>query len=408
MLQDKRILLIVSGGIAAYKSLDLIRRLRERGAGVRVIMTEAARAFVTPLSVGALTGEDPFIDLFDRGREHDIGHIRLAREADLIIVAPATADIMARMATGLASDLATTVLLATERPVLVAPAMNPSMWRHPTTRRNIAELEQDGIQFIGPEIGEMAEGGEAGLGRMTEPMQISAAAERLLEPSAKTGPLAGQRVVVTAGPTHEPLDPVRFLTNRSSGRQGFAIAEAAAAAGADVVLVSGPVALADPRAVSVVRVETAAEMLAAVEQALPADIAIMAAAVGDWRLAEPGAIKLKKNGKAGLHLNLVANPDILAFLSQHPSSRPRLLIGFAAETNDIAENARAKLRAKRCDWIVANDVSRAAGAMGSEHNAVRLITPEGTEEWSPLPKTEVAERLITKIAAARNWPKAAE
>ncbi len=408
MLEGKRILLVISGGIAAYKSLDLIRRLRERGAALRVVMTEAAKAFVTPLSVGALTGEDPFTDLFDGTREHDIGHIRLARETDLIIVAPATADLLARMAHGLASDLAAAVLLATDKPVLVAPAMNPAMWAHPATRRNVETLTRDGIHFIGPESGEMAEANEAGVGRMSEPLAIVAAAERLLSPAAKSGPLAGQHVLVTAGPTHEPLDPVRYIANRSSGRQGYAIAQAAAAAGADVTLVSGPVDLAEPPGVKIVRVETAAEMQAAVAAALPADIAIMAAAVGDWRPTSAGESKLKKHGDAELHLDLVANPDILAFVSQHPTSRPRLVVGFAAETDDVADNARAKLRAKRCDWIVANDVSRGTGIMGGMNNAVKLITADGIEEWPMMPKVEVAVRLVDRIAASPILRKAAE
>jgi phosphopantothenoylcysteine decarboxylase/phosphopantothenate--cysteine ligase len=407
MLAGKRILLIIGGGIAAYKSLDLIRRLRERGAIVRVVMTEAAQAFVTPLSVGTLTGEDPFIDLFDRAREHDVGHIRLAREADVIVAAPATADLLAKMANGLASDLATAILLAADKPVLVAPAMNPAMWAHAATRRNVATLTRDGVHFVGPEVGEMAEAGEAGLGRMAEPMAIVAAAERLLSPAGALGPLAGQRVLVTAGPTQEPLDPVRHLSNRSSGKQGYAIARAAAAAGADTVLVSGPVQLVDPPGIKVARVETAAEMLAAVEAALPVDAAIMAAAVSDWRPAAMQPTKMKKGGEAELHLDLVANPDILAFVSQHPTMRPRLVIGFAAETDDVAENARAKLRAKRCDWIVANDVSRSAGAVGSDYNAVKLISTDGVEEWPRLLKSEIADRLVARIAGSR-LAKAAE
>jgi phosphopantothenoylcysteine decarboxylase/phosphopantothenate--cysteine ligase len=400
MLEAKRILLVISGGIAAYKSLDLIRRLKERGAAVRVVMTEAATAFVTPLSVGALVGEDPFIDLFDRAREHDIGHIRLAREPDLIVVAPATADLLARMAGGLASDLATAILLATDRPVLVAPAMNPAMWANPATQRNISTLAGDGIHFVGPEIGEMAEAGEAGLGRMAEPMTILAAAEGLLSAAASHGPLTGQRVLVTAGPTQEPLDPVRHISNRSSGRQGYAIARAAAAAGADVVLVSGPVQLPEPSGVNVVRVGTALEMQAAVESALPADTAIMTAAVSDWRPADSKTSKMKKSGETALHLDLVANPDILASVAQHPTKRPRLVIGFAAETDDVAENAQAKLRAKGCDWIVANDVSSGTGVIGGEHNTVKLITRSGIEEWPRLLKSEVADRLIARIVDA--------
>lgn len=407
MFENKHILLIVSGGIAAYKSLDLIRRLKERGAAVRVVMTQAAQAFVTPLSVGAIAGERPFTDLFDQNREHDIGHIRLAREADLVIVAPATADVLARMARGLASDLAGAVLLATRAQVLVAPAMNPSMWSNKATQRNVATLASDGVHFVGPEEGEMAEAGEAGLGRMAEPLAIVAAAEKILGAKG-VGPLAGQHVLVTAGPTHEPLDPIRHITNRSSGRQGYAIAAAAAAAGADVTLVSGPVQLADPDGVSVIRVETAAEMQTAVEAALPVDIAVMTAAVSDWRPVEVRPSKMKKSGDDGLHLDLVPNTDILAHLARHPTKRPRLVIGFAAETDDVAENARAKLRAKGCDWIVANDVSRETGAMGSADNAVKLITAAGTEEWPKMAKTEVARRLIARIAAEPVLAKAAE
>ncbi len=401
MLDGKRILLIIGGGIAAYKSLDLIRRLRERGTIVRVVMTEAAKAFVTPLSVGALTGEDPFTALFDHAREHDVGHIRLARETDLIVVAPATADLLAKMANGLAPDLATTILLAAGGPVLVAPAMNPAMWAHAATERNVATLTRDGVYFVGPEVGEMAEAGEAGLGRMAEPLAIVAAAERRMSPLGAIGPLAGQRVLVTAGPTEELLDPVRHLSNRSSGKQGYAIARAAAAAGAEVVLVSGPVQLGDPPGVQVTRVETAAEMLAAVQAALPADLAIMAAAVSDWRPAAVQPAKMKKRGDAGLLLELVANADILAFVSQHPTLRPRLVIGFAAETDDVAENARAKLRAKGCDLIVANDVSRGTGTVGGEHNTVKLISADGVEEWPRMLKSEIADRLIARIARWR-------
>ena len=398
MLQGKRILLVISGGIAAYKSLDLIRRLRERGAQVRVVMTEAATEFVTPLSVGAIAGGEPFIQLFDRAREQDISHIWLARETDIVVVAPATADLLARMAAGLASDLATAALLATDKPVLAAPAMNPAMWTHPATRRNVETLIEDGIRFVGPEIGEMAEAGEEGLGRMAEPMTIIAAAERSLSPATSAGRLSGHRVLVTAGPTQEPLDPVRHIANRSSGRQGYALARSAAAAGADVALISGPVNMPNPPGMAVTRVETAAEMEAAVEAALPADIAIMAAAVSDWRPTGAKTSKTKKTGGEFLHLDLVANPDILAFVSQHPTMRPRLVVGFAAETDDIAENARAKLRAKGCDWIVANDVSRGTGAIGGDHNTVKLISAGSIEEWPRMLKSEIADRLIARIA----------
>lgn len=408
MPHGRRILLVIGGGIAAYKSLDLVRRLKERGAAVRVVMTDAASAFVTPPAVGALTGEDPFTSLFDRAREHDIGHIRLAREPDLVIVAPATANLMARMANGLASDLASTVLLATDRPVLLAPAMNPAMWSHPATQRNREQLAADGVHFIGPEHGEMAEADETGIGRMSEPLAIVAEAERLLGGESATGPLAGRRVLVTAGPTQEPLDPIRYITNRSSGRQGYAIAEAAAAAGAEVTLVSGPVGLEPPRGVDLVRVETADEMLIAVESALPVDVAVMAAAVGDWRSAEVSPGKLKKAGDGSTRLDLVANPDILASVARHPTSRPGLVVGFAAETGDVVENARAKLAAKGCDWVVANDVSVSGGAMGGADNEVTLVTAEGTETWPRMAKTEVAARIVQRIGDQMVARKAAE
>lgn len=398
MFEGKRILLVVSGGIAAYKALDLIRRLRERGASLRVVMTEAATAFVTPLSIGAVAGEDPFLDLWDRAREHDIGHIRLAREADLVVVAPATADLIARMANGLASDLASTVLLATTTPILLAPAMNPTMWQHAATQRNVATLAERGVRFVGPEEGEMAEAGEAGLGRMSEPATILAAAEALLG-GADGGPLAGRRVLVTAGPTREHLDPIRFLTNRSSGRQGYAIAAAAAGAGAEVTLVSGPTSLAPPSGVKLVPVETAQAMLAAVEAALPADVAVMAAAIGDWHAAEFSEEKLKKSGDGEVTLRLVPNPDILAAVAKRTSGRPQLVVGFAAETERVVDNARAKLAAKGCDWIIANDVSAVGGAMGGDLNQVTLIAAEGAEPWPNMTKAEVAERLVARIAA---------
>ncbi|MEP2745495.1 MAG: bifunctional phosphopantothenoylcysteine decarboxylase/phosphopantothenate--cysteine ligase CoaBC, partial [Bauldia litoralis] len=325
MPRGQTILLVISGGIAAYKSLDLIRRLRERGYAVRAVMTRAAEEFVTPLVVGALTGGKVHTDLFSRDDEFDIGHIRMAREPDLIVIAPATADLLARMAGGHADDLASTILLATDRPVLVAPAMNPQMWAHPATRRNVARLAGDGLRFVGPNAGEMAEGGEAGLGRMAEPLEIVAAAEAILKPGAR--PLAGHHVLVTSGPTHEPIDPVRYIANRSSGKQGHAIAAAAASAGARVTLVSGPVTIADPAGATTVHVETARQMLEAVEAALPADIAIMAAAVADWRAAEESDAKLKKDGTGTVApLPLVQNPDILATLGRHHTLRPDLVI----------------------------------------------------------------------------------
>lgn len=397
MLQNKSILLIISGGIAAYKALDLIRRLRDSGANVRTVMTKGAQQFITPLSVGALTGGKVFTELFDREDEHDIGHIRLSREADLIVVAPATADLLARMASGQASDLASAVLLAADKPILVAPAMNPKMWLHPATQRNVKTLCSDGIRLIGPNSGEMAEANESGPGRMAEPMEIVAEIGNLLQPNDK--PLFGKHVLVTSGPTHEPIDPVRYLANRSSGRQGHAIAAAAAAAGARVTLVSGPVTIADPEGVTVVRVETAREMRDAVITALPADIAIMAAAVADWRVASESSGKIKKDGAGNSTvMEFVENPDILLAIGKHKTSRPTLVVGFAAETDDLIANARKKLKAKGADWILANDVSPETGIMGGEENAIRLVTESGVEDWPRLAKSAVAEQLIDRIA----------
>jgi phosphopantothenoylcysteine decarboxylase/phosphopantothenate--cysteine ligase len=395
----RRVLLIIGGGIAAYKSLDLIRRLKERGIAVRCILTAAAQEFITPLSAGALSGERVFTDLFDAHSEFDIGHIRLAREADLIVVAPATADLMAKMAGGHADDLATAVLLATNRQVLLAPAMNPAMWAHPATRRNIAQLVADGVATIGPNEGEMAERGEAGTGRMAEPLEIAAAIEHILG-GVGDQPLKGKRIVVTSGPTHEPIDPVRYIANRSSGKQGHAIAAAAAAAGAEVVLVSGPVNVPDPAGVKVVKVETAREMFEAVEQAMPADCAIFAAAVADWRVAVPNHEKVKKTKDGTPTLSLVENPDILATIAHHSSKRPQLVIGFAAETENVLANAKAKLARKGCDWIVANDVSPETGIMGGDINSVHLVTHEGTECWPAQSKDDVARELVARIAAA--------
>jgi phosphopantothenoylcysteine decarboxylase/phosphopantothenate--cysteine ligase len=393
----KAVVLIIGGGIAAYKSLDLVRRLRERGASVRAIMTKAATEFVTPLSVGALTGGRVFTDLFDREDEHDVGHIRIARDADAVVVAPATADLMAKMATGRADDLATAVLLATRAPILLAPAMNPAMWTHRATQRNVATLRADGVHFIGPNAGEMAERNEAGTGRMAEPLEIVAALGLLFG----DGALRGKHVIVTSGPTHEPIDPVRYLANRSSGKQGHAIAEAAARAGAKVTLVSGPVSLPDPPGVSVVHVETAADMLAAVQEALPADVAVFAAAVADWRAARPAAAKLKKSGGSRPPaLALTENPDILSTIAHDRKVRPALVIGFAAETNDLLANAGKKLKAKGADWIVANDVSPQAGVMGGENNTVHIISADGVEDWPKMSKGEVAARLVKKIAGA--------
>ncbi|WP_062208495.1 bifunctional phosphopantothenoylcysteine decarboxylase/phosphopantothenate--cysteine ligase CoaBC [Aureimonas sp. AU12] len=395
-LTGRRILLIVGGGIAAYKCLDLVRRLRERGAVVTPVMTPDAAEFVTPLSLGALTGARVYGELFDRDDEHDVGHIRLAREADLVILAPASATRMAKMAAGIGDDLAGAILLATATPVLAAPAMNPAMWRHPATRRSAATLAADGIRFVGPNRGEMAERGEAGEGRMAEPLEIVAAAEAILSPVA-AGPLAGRHVVVTSGPTHEPIDPVRYIANRSSGRQGHAIAGALARAGARVTLVSGPVALPDPAGVSAVHVETARQMLAAVEAALPADAAVFVAAVADWRTQDEAGQKMKKGADGPPHLALIENPDILRTVGTG-ARRPALVVGFAAETSDLLVHAGRKLAAKGADLIVANDVSEGTGVMGGTRNTVRLVSAGGVEDWPELDKREVAERLVAEIA----------
>jgi phosphopantothenoylcysteine decarboxylase / phosphopantothenate---cysteine ligase len=398
-LANRRILLVIGGGIAAYKALDLIRRLRERGASVCPLLTEGAQEFVTPLAAAALAGERAHTDLFDRASEAEIGHIKLARQADAVVVAPATANLMARMAGGHAADLATTVLLATTLPILIAPAMNVQMWAHPATRRNRATLEADGVRIVGPNAGKMAEP-ESGPGRMAEPNEIADAVERLLAEASGARALAGRRVLVTSGPTHEPIDPVRYIANRSSGRQGHAIAAAAAQAGATVTLVSGPVAIPDPPGVAVVRVESAREMLAAVEAALPADIAVFAAAVADWRPErEAGAKKIKKDGTGPAPLPLVENPDILATIARMSAGRPPLVIGFAAETDAVLDHARAKIARKGCDLIVANDVSAAGGVMGGLANAVHLIGRDGAvETWPRLGKDEVARRLIAHLA----------
>jgi len=396
-LEAARVLLVISGGIAAYKSLDLIRRLRERGAAVRVVLTRAGAQFVTPLSVGALAGQAPHTDLFDAKSEFDVGHIRLARECDLVVVAPATADIMAKMAHGQADDLATAVLLATDAPLLLAPAMNPHMWASKATQRNVVQLTSDGAALVGPNRGEMAESGEAGIGRMAEVAEIVDAAERLLGgPGGK--PLSGMRAVVTSGPTHEPIDPVRYIANRSSGKQGHAIAAALAKAGVDVTLVSGPVRIPDPQGVTAVHVESAREMLEAVEKALPADIGVFAAAVADWRSAAPADQKMKKEtGVDTMALDLVQNPDILKLVSRG-HKRPKLVIGFAAETQNVVENAMAKRKAKGADWIVANDVGHARGVMGGDVNAIHLVSQNGVEDWPEMDKDEVADRLVRAIA----------
>jgi phosphopantothenoylcysteine decarboxylase/phosphopantothenate--cysteine ligase len=396
-VQGKRIQLIVGGGIAAYKSLELVRRLKERGASVRAILTRGGAEFVTPLSLSVLTESKAFTDLFDLKDEAEIGHIRLSRESDLIVVAPATADLLAKMAHGLADDLASTVLLATDKPVLAAPAMNVRMWQHPATRRNMATLRTDGIVFVGPEEGEMA-CGEYGPGRMAEPAMILEAITNLL--GAKiAGPLSGRRVLITSGPTQEPIDPVRYIANRSSGKQGHALARAAAALGAEVTLISGPVTLPDPEGVTVVKVETAHEMLAATLAALPADIAICAAAVADWRATDQSPHKLKKQNQVEA-VKLALNPDILGTIAKPGAKRPRLVIGFAAETENLVENATAKRRAKGADWIVANDVWPGTGAMGGDNTQVHLVTETGVEDWPPLSKDETAARLLARAADA--------
>ena len=396
-LSGKSVLLIIGGGIAAYKCLDLIRRLRERGCRLRCVMSEAAKNFVTPMSVEALLADTVFTDLWDRAEEHDVGHIRLAREADLIVVAPATADLMAKMANGLANDLASTVLLANKAPVLVAPAMNPAMWDHPATQRNISRLDDDGVHFVGPNAGEMAESGEAGIGRMAEPMEIVHAIEDLLDDRPK--PLAGKRAVVTSGPTREDIDPVRYISNHSSGKQGHAIAAELARAGAEVILVSGPVAIDDPRDVIVAKVTSAREMQEAVDRSLPADIAIFTAAVADWRVETEAGEKIKKD-KSGKPpaLKMTENPDILAGVGTRKKGRPALVVGFAAETENLIENARAKLDKKGADWIVANDVSPENSVFGGDENTVHLISRSGADAWPKMSKQDVAERLVDRIA----------
>lgn len=395
MLAGKRILLIVSGGIAAYKSLELVRRLRERGAAVRCAMTASAEQFVTPLSLQALTEDKVYRALFSLTDESEMGHINLSRQADLIVVAPATANILAKMAGGLADDLATTLLLATDKEVLAAPAMNVRMWTHAATQANLELLRQRGVRFVGPNEGDMA-CGEYGPGRMAEPLEIVAAIETYF---GKDAPLAGRRALVTSGPTYEAIDPVRYIGNRSSGKQGHAIATALARAGAAVTLVSGPVALPDPAGVTVVRIESAREMLAACESALPADIAVFAAAVADWRVAQEAPQKIKKpaEGGAAPTLSFAENPDILATIAGLKQGRPALVVGFAAETEKVAEHAAAKRARKGCDWILANDVSAGTGTFGGDANTIHLVTESGTEDWPRLTKQQVAERLAARI-----------
>ncbi|WP_306005435.1 bifunctional phosphopantothenoylcysteine decarboxylase/phosphopantothenate--cysteine ligase CoaBC [Aquicoccus porphyridii] len=395
MLGGKRILLIIGGGIAAYKCLDLIRRLRERGAAVTPVMTRAAGEFVTPLSVAALAGETVHSDLFDLTAEAEMGHIQLSRVADLVVVAPATADLLAKMAGGHADDLASTLLMATDTPVLVAPAMNVRMYEHPATQRNIMLLKGDGVRFVGPNAGDMA-CGEHGPGRMSEPMEIVAAIEQAMG----DGPLRGKRVLVTSGPTHEPIDPVRYIANRSSGAQGTAIAEALVALGAEVVFVTGPADAPRPMGCEMVEVESAREMLGAVQDALPADAGVFAAAVADWRVKVASGSKIKKEKGKLPTLEFIENPDILATVSQMSEGRPGLVVGFAAETCDVIGNAQAKRLRKGCDWIVANDVRPETGIMGGTENAVHLISEGGVEDWPRMGKDEVARRLAVRIAEA--------
>ncbi|MBB5720486.1 phosphopantothenoylcysteine decarboxylase/phosphopantothenate--cysteine ligase [Loktanella ponticola] len=393
MLANKHILLIIGGGIAAFKSLDLIRRLRERGAKVTPVLTKAGSEFVTPLSVSALAASKLYTDLFNLNDEAEMGHIELSRAADLIVVAPGTADLMAKMAGGLANDLASTLLLATDKRVLVAPSMNVRMWEHAATQRNLVTLQGDGILFVGPTEGDMA-CGEFGPGRMAEPLDIVAAIDAALA----DGPLKGKHILVTSGPTHEPIDPVRYIANRSSGAQGTAIATALAALGADVTFVAGPADIAPPAGVRVVPVETAAQMLEAVQTALPADAAVFAAAVADWHVANASDSKIKKDASGLPELSFAENPDILATVSQMKTGRPGLIVGFAAETNDVIANATAKRLRKGCDWIVANDVSPETGIMGGSENAVTLISDDGAEDWPRMGKDAVATKLAARIA----------
>ncbi|MEQ9125325.1 MAG: bifunctional phosphopantothenoylcysteine decarboxylase/phosphopantothenate--cysteine ligase CoaBC [Alphaproteobacteria bacterium] len=400
MLDGKRILLIIAGGVAAYRSLELIRRLRERGARVRCVLTKGGAQFVTPLAVAALSEEKVYQDLFSLTDESEMGHIRLSREADLVVVAPASADLMAKMANGHADDLASTALLATDKPVLIAPTMNVRMWEHPAVRRNVETLEAMGVARIGPGSGALA-CGETGSGRMAEPMEIVAAIETLLAPAPAVGarpkPLAGRRALVTSGPTWEPIDPVRFIANRSSGKQGHAIAAALAALGAEVTLVSGPVNLAAPEGVTVRSIVTARDMLEACETALPVDVAVFAAAVADWRVEGESAQKIKKSG-APPTLKMAENPDILKTIAHAGDRRPALVVGFAAETENLIQNAQAKLDRKGCDWVMANDVSAAEGVFGGDANTIHLVSRAGVETWPKMDKAAAAERLAERIA----------
>jgi phosphopantothenoylcysteine decarboxylase / phosphopantothenate---cysteine ligase len=392
----KRVLLIVGGGISAYKTPELVRALEKRGIGCRAILTQAGSQFVTPLTLASLTKDDVHQELFNLTQEAKMGHIELSRSADLVLVAPATADLIGKVANGLANDLASTALLATDKPVLMAPAMNVRMWEHPAVQRNLATLREDGVHFIGPDSGAMA-CGEYGLGRMAEPDAIAAAVEAYWRKASADKPLKGKRAIVTAGPTLEALDPIRFLSNRSSGKQGYAIAQALAEAGAEVTLVSGPTALNDVPGITMARVESARDMLAACQAALPADIFVAVAAVADWRPEAKADVKLKLKGDAKAPaMNLVENPDILATIAQAGSNRPNLVIGFAAETHDVLAYATAKRAKKGCDWVVANDVS--GNVMGGERNQIMLVTADGQQSWPEAPKGQIAERLVAAIA----------
>jgi phosphopantothenoylcysteine decarboxylase/phosphopantothenate--cysteine ligase len=394
LLQGKRILLIISGGIAAYKSLELIRRLRDRGAAVRCVMTKAAAEFVTPLSVAALSQNKVYSDLFSLTDESEMGHIRLSREADLLVVAPATADLLARMAAGMSDDLAATTLLASDKPALIAPAMNVMMWAHPATQANLATLIARGVRQVGPNSGDLADG-EVGPGRMAEPLEIVAAIEKCLGDDQR---LTGRRALVTSGPTREAIDPVRYLTNHSSGKQGHAIAAALAALGAETILVSGPTQEPTPAGVRLVAVESARDMLAATEANLPVDVAVMAAAVSDWRAETEASQKLKKDGKAPPLLRLTENPDILSTIAHRGNDRPTLVVGFAAETENVVANAVAKRQRKACDWILANDVSTGTQTFGGDRNTIHLVDANGVEDWPVMTKHEVAARLADRIA----------
>lgn len=394
LLAGKRILLIVTGGIAAYKALDLTRRLRERGAGVRVVMTSGAQEFVTPLSFAAISGEQVYTDLFSLTDEADMGHLQLSQDSDLLIVAPATADVLAKMANGIADDLATTLLLATDRPILVAPAMNHRMWAHPATVANVETLIARGVRQVGPEAGPLAEN-ESGMGRMSEPLDIVAAVEGYFGADA---PLAGRRALVTSGPTREAIDPVRYISNHSSGKQGHAIAGALSRLGAETTLITGPTAEPNPAGVTVVRIESARDMLEACTAALPVDVAVCAAAVSDWRIAKESDQKIKKNGGASPTMTFTENPDILATLSQAGNRRPALVVGFAAETEKVIEHARAKLAKKGCDWILANDVSPETGTFGGDANTIHLVSADGVEDWPTMSKADVAARLASRAA----------